>query len=47
MMQIEQDISSRVYVKKHKYRRLRRGFLTCALGKIDKSRCVSYLHTDP
>ena len=27
--------------------RLRRGFLTCAAGEIDKSRCVSYFPTTP
>ena len=27
--------------------RLRRGFLTCAAGEIDKPRCVSYFSTTP
>ena len=26
---------------------LRRGFLTCIIGEIDKSRCVSYFSTVP
>ncbi len=26
---------------------LRRGFLACIIGEIDKSRCVSYFSTDP
>ena len=27
--------------------RLRRGFLTCAAGEIDKPRCVTYFSTTP
>ncbi len=46
-MQIAQDISSRMYVKKRSRSGLRRGFLTCIIGEIDKSRCVSYFPTDP
>ena len=41
MIQIAQDISLRVYVKKRRRSGLRRGFLTCAIGEIAKSRCVS------
>ena len=46
-MQIAQDISSRMYVKKRRSSGLRRGFLTCIIGEIDKSRCVSYFSTVP
>ncbi len=46
-MQLAQDISSRMYVKKRRRSGLRRGFLTCIIGEIDKSRCVSYFSTDP
>ena len=46
-MQLVQDISSRMYVKKRRRSGLRRGFLTCIIGEIDKSRCVSYFSTDP
>ena len=45
MIQIAQDISSRRYVKKRSLSGLRRGFLTCVIGEIDKSRCVSYFST--
>ena len=47
MIQIAQDISSRMYVKKRRRSGLRRGFLACMIGEIDKSRCVSYFSTDP
>ena len=47
MIQIAQDISSDVQVKKRRRSGLRRGFLTCAAGEIDKSRCVSYFSTTP
>ncbi len=47
MIQIAQYISSRVYVKKRRRSGLRRGFLTCTIGEIDKSRCVSYFSTVP
>ena len=33
--------------KNARLRGLRRGFLTCAAGAIDKSRCVSYFPTTP
>ena len=46
-MQIAQDISSRVYVKKRRRSGLRRGFLTYTIGEIGKSRCVSYFSTVP
>ncbi len=46
-MQIAQDISSRMYVKKRRRSGLRRGFLTCIIGEIDKSGCVSYFSTVP
>ncbi len=46
-MQIAQDISSRVQVKKRRRSGLRRGFFGCAIGEIDKSRCVSYFPIDP
>ncbi len=46
-MQIAQDISSRVQYKKRRRSGLRRGFLCCAIGEIDKSRCVSYFPTVP
>ena len=46
-MQIAQDISSRVQCKKRRRSGLRRGFLCCAIGEIDKSRCVSYFSTVP
>ncbi len=46
-MQTAQDISSRVYVKKRRRSGLRRGFLTCTIGEIDKSRCVTYFSTVP
>ncbi len=50
-MQIAQDISSRlnyfVIVKKRRRSGLRRGFLTCTIGEIDKSRCVTYFSTVP
>ena len=46
-MQVVQDISSRIYVKKHSRSELRRGFLAYIIGEIDKSRCVSYFSTDP
>ncbi len=46
-MQIAQDISSRMYVKKRSRSGLRRGFLSCIIGEINKSRCVSYFPTDP
>ncbi len=47
MIQIAQDISSDVQVKKRRRSGLRRGFLTCAAGEIDKSRCVTYFSTTP
>ena len=47
MIQIAQDISSDVQVKKRRRSGLRRGFLTCAAGEIDKPRCVSYFSTTP
>ena len=47
MIQIAQDISSDVQVKKRRRSGLRRGFLTCAAGEIDKPRCVSYFPTTP
>ena len=47
MMQIAQYISSDVQVKKRRRSGLRRGFLTCAAGEIDKSRCVTYFTTTP
>ena len=47
MIQIAQDISSRVHVKKRRRSGLRRGFLTCTIGEIDKSRCVTYFSTVP
>lgn len=43
MIQITQDISSSVQCKKRRRSGLRRGFLYSAIGKIDKSRYVSYL----
>ncbi len=46
-MQIAQDISSRMYVKKRSRSGLRRGFLICILEEIVKSRCVSYFSTVP
>ena len=46
-MQIAQDISSRMYVKKLRRSGLRRGFLACIIGEIAKSRCVSYFSTVP
>ena len=46
-MQIAQDISSRVQCKKRRRSGLRRGFLRCAIGEIDKSRCVTYFSTVP
>lgn len=46
-MQIARDISSRVQVKKRRRSGLRRVFLTCAIGEIDKSRCISDFHTVP
>ncbi len=47
MIQIAQDISSRVQYKKRRRSGLRRGFLCCAIGEIDKSRCVTYFSTVP
>ena len=47
MIQIAQDISLRMYVKKRRRSGLRRGFLTCIIGEIDKPRCVSYFSTVP
>ena len=47
MIQIAQDISPRMYVKKRRHSGLQRGFLTCIIGEIDKSRCVSYFSTVP
>ena len=47
MIQIAQDISSRMYVKKRRHSGLRRGFLTYIIGEIDKSRCISYFSTVP
>ncbi len=47
MIQIAQYISSRVQYKKRSRSGLRRGFLCCAIGEIDKSRCVSYFPTVP
>ncbi len=41
-MQIAQDISLRMYVKKRRRSGLRRGFLACIIREIAKSRCVSY-----
>ena len=41
-MQIAQDISSMMYVIKRRRSGLRRGFLSCIIGEIAKSRCVSY-----
>ena len=46
-MQLAQDISSRMYSKKRRRSGLRRGFLICIIGEIDKSRCVSYFSTVP
>ena len=46
-MQLAQDISSRMYVKKRRRSGLRRGFLACIIGEIDKSRCVNYFSTVP
>ena len=46
-MQVAQYISSRVQYKKRSRSGLRRGFLYCAIGEIDKSRCVSYFSTVP
>lgn len=46
-MQLAQDISSSVQAKKRRRSRLRRGFLNCEIGEIDKSRYVSYFPTDP
>ena len=46
-MQIAQDISLRMYVKKRRRSGLRRGFLACIIGEIAKSRCVSYFSTVP
>ncbi len=34
-------------VKKRKRSGLRRGFLICTIGEIDKSRCISYFPTVP
>jgi len=36
-----------MYVKKRRRSGLRRGFLACVIGEIDKSRCVSYFSTVP
>jgi hypothetical protein len=47
VIQIAQDISSSVQAKKHRRCGHRRGFLTCAIGEIDKLRCVSYFPTVP
>ncbi len=46
-MQIAQDISLRMYVKKRRRSGLRRGFLACIIREIAKSRCVSYFSTVP
>ncbi len=46
-MQLAQDISSRMYSKKRRRSGLRRGFLICIIGEIDKSRCVSYFSAVP
>ena len=46
-MQVAQYISSRVQYKKRSRSGLRRGFLYCDIGEIDKSRCVSYFSTVP
>ena len=46
-MQIAQDISLRMYVKKCRRSGLRRGFLACIIREIAKSRCVSYFSTVP
>ena len=46
-MQLAQDISSRMYVKKRWRSGILRVFLTCLIGEIDKSICVSYFSTDP
>ncbi len=46
-MQIAQDISSMMYVIKRRRSGLRRGFLSCIIGEIAKSRCVSYFYTVP
>ena len=46
-MQLAQDISSRMCVKKRRRSGLRRGFLTCIIGEIGKSGCVSYFSTVP
>ena len=45
MIQIAQDISSKLYVKKRRRSELQRGFLVCTIGEIAKSRCVSYFFT--
>ena len=45
MIQIAQDISSSVQAKKRRRSGLR--FLACAIGEIDKSRCVTYFSTVP
>ncbi len=47
MIQIAQDIFASVQVKKRRRCGHRRGFLACAIGEIDKSRCVSYFPTVP
>ena len=46
MIQIAQDISSSVQVKKRRRCGHRRGFLTCTIGEIDKSGCASYFPTE-
>ncbi len=46
-MQIAQYISSRMYVKKRRRSGLRRGFLACIIGEIDKPRCVRCFSADP
>jgi len=45
VIQIAQDISSKLYVKKRRRSELQRGFLVCTIGEIAKSRCVSYFFT--
>ena len=45
MIQIAQDISSRMYVENIGVAELRRGFLIYIIGEIDKSGCVNYFPT--
>ena len=46
-MQLAPDISSDVQAKKHRHSGLRRGFLNCEIGEIDKSIFASYFPTNP